>query len=102
MNDEHVVAISSGIDPDYPPPPYSPAEKYPEYPFKNDIGPLGKTTPYEGVRKALALLKMDLDHYDTPQCVDVCPVDCIPKDPDRMETEEELRLKYAKLMEKSA
>ena len=41
-------------------------------------------------------------HYDTPQCVDVCPVDCIPKDPDREETEEELRLKYSKLMEKSA
>ena len=36
-------------------------------------------------------------HYDTPQCVDVCPVDCIPKDPDRVETEDELMTKYKKL-----
>lgn len=33
-------------------------------------------------------------HYDTPQCVDVCPVECIPKDPDRIETEEQLWAKY--------
>ena len=36
-------------------------------------------------------------HYDTPQCVEVCPVDCIPKDPDNKETEEELRAKYERL-----
>ncbi len=37
-------------------------------------------------------------HYDEPQCVEVCPVDCIPKDPDHEETEEELMAKYEKLM----
>ncbi len=36
-------------------------------------------------------------HYDTPQCVEVCPVDCIPKDPDHVETQEELMEKYKHL-----
>ena len=25
-------------------------------------------------------------HFDTPQCVAVCPVECIPKDPEHPET----------------
>ncbi len=33
-------------------------------------------------------------HYETSQCVEVCPVDCIPKDPDHEETQEELMAKY--------
>lgn len=33
-------------------------------------------------------------HYETSQCVDVCPVDCIPKDPNNVETEEQLLVKY--------
>ncbi|WP_018233442.1 YfhL family 4Fe-4S dicluster ferredoxin [Thioalkalivibrio thiocyanodenitrificans] len=37
-------------------------------------------------------------HYDEPQCRDVCPVDCIPNDPDRVETREELMAKYERLM----
>ena len=37
-------------------------------------------------------------HYDEPQCRDVCPVDCIPNDPDRVETREELMAKYEHLM----
>ncbi len=37
-------------------------------------------------------------HYDEPQCVEVCPVDCIPKDPDNEENEEQLMAKYEKLM----
>ena len=37
-------------------------------------------------------------HYDTPQCVEVCPVDCIPKDPDNVESEGQLRGKYDELM----
>ena len=36
-------------------------------------------------------------HYDEPQCQQVCPVDCIPVDPDQIETEEELMEKYHKL-----
>ncbi len=37
-------------------------------------------------------------HYDTPQCVEVCPVDCIPHDPDHVESKEQLQAKYEKLM----
>jgi len=37
-------------------------------------------------------------HYDTPQCVVVCPVDCIPMNPDRMETPAQLQEKYERLM----
>jgi ferredoxin len=33
-------------------------------------------------------------HFDTPQCVQVCPVDCIPIDPDCIETHEQLVAKY--------
>ena len=36
-------------------------------------------------------------HFDTPQCVEVCPVDCIVLDPARPETREALQLKYARL-----
>ncbi len=36
-------------------------------------------------------------HYDTPQCVQVCPVECIPKDSDHVETEQELLIKYKRL-----
>ena len=32
-------------------------------------------------------------HFDTPQYVEVCPVDCCLPDPDRVETEEELLAK---------
>ncbi|MBT8445790.1 MAG: YfhL family 4Fe-4S dicluster ferredoxin, partial [Gammaproteobacteria bacterium] len=41
-------------------------------------------------------------HFDTPQCVAVCPVDCIPLDPDRVETREQLLEKYAALTRVSA
>jgi len=37
-------------------------------------------------------------HYDTPQCVEVCPVDCIPHDEAHVETKEQLQAKYEKLM----
>ena len=36
-------------------------------------------------------------HFDEPQCIEVCPVDCIVKDPDHEETEEQLMQKYALL-----
>lgn len=37
-------------------------------------------------------------HFDEPQCVAVCPVDCIPVDPHRVETKEQLMEKYERLM----
>jgi len=36
-------------------------------------------------------------HFDTPQCREVCPVDCIPLDPSRPETRAELEAKYERL-----
>lgn len=35
-----------------------------------------------------------IGHYDEPQCQQVCPVDCIPLDPERRETGDELMAKY--------
>jgi ferredoxin len=36
-------------------------------------------------------------HYDEPQCRKVCPVDCIPLDPEWVETNEQLHEKYLRL-----
>ena len=36
-------------------------------------------------------------HYDTPQCVEVCPVECIVPDPERHETPEQLEARYRTL-----
>ncbi|MCL5059971.1 MAG: YfhL family 4Fe-4S dicluster ferredoxin [Candidatus Thermoplasmatota archaeon] len=36
-------------------------------------------------------------HFDTPQCVEVCPVDCIPHNPDYVETPEQLQEKFLRL-----
>lgn len=35
-----------------------------------------------------------IGHYDEPQCQQVCPVDCIPLDPNHVETQEQLEAKY--------
>ena len=36
-------------------------------------------------------------HFDQPQCVQLCPVACIPVDPQRVETREQLLTKYRSL-----
>lgn len=36
-------------------------------------------------------------HFDTPQCKEVCPVDCIPLDLDHVETQEQLHFKFVQL-----
>ena len=42
-------------------------------------------------------------HFDAPQCRVVCPVDCIPLDPDHAESREELFAKYRRIqLEKAA
>ncbi len=33
-------------------------------------------------------------HFDEPQCVQVCPVACIPVNADRIESRDQLRAKY--------
>lgn len=37
-------------------------------------------------------------HYDTPQCVEVCPVECIGVNPHHVESREQLQAKYQHLM----
>jgi len=36
-------------------------------------------------------------HFDEPQCRALCPVDCIPLDPDYVESEAQLQAKYLRL-----
>jgi ferredoxin len=36
-------------------------------------------------------------HFDEPQCVQVCPVECIPVDPDHAEGQDVLLQKYQRL-----
>jgi ferredoxin len=37
-------------------------------------------------------------HFDTPQCREVCPVDCIPVNPDCVESKDALYAKYTALV----
>ena len=38
-------------------------------------------------------------HHDAPQCVQVCPVDCIPQDPDHPEDGATLWAKFRRLQQ---
>ena len=44
-----------------------------------------------------ALCTECVGHFDEPQCVNLCPVDCIPLNPDYKETREQLFRKYQSL-----
>lgn len=37
-------------------------------------------------------------HFSEPQCHQVCPVECIPNDPRRVETREQLLARYERLV----
>jgi ferredoxin len=41
-------------------------------------------------------------HFNEPQCVQVCPVECIPKNPQWLETEAQLQAKYERLTFKAS
>lgn len=41
-------------------------------------------------------------HFDTPQCIDVCPVDCILTNPSHIENKDQLHQKYLQLISKTA
>jgi ferredoxin len=41
-------------------------------------------------------------HFDEPQCVQVCPVDCIPVSPAHVESPEQLLAKYRQLQAAAA
>ncbi len=36
-------------------------------------------------------------HFEQPQCVEVCPVECILPDPNHIETKQQLQQKYQSL-----
>lgn len=50
---------------------------------------------------APALCTECVGHHGEPQCVEVCPVDCIPKDTAHAETHQELYAKYLALTRKA-
>lgn len=37
-------------------------------------------------------------HFDAPKCVDACPIDCIPRDPNLLESHAELLNKYQRII----
>ena len=41
-------------------------------------------------------------HFERPQCREVCPVDCIPLDPDHLESPGQLLAKYRLLQAEKA
>jgi ferredoxin len=43
-----------------------------------------------------------MGHFDEPQCVSLCPVDCIPQDPAYPESGDQLLAKYRRLTGKEA
>ena len=38
-----------------------------------------------------------IGHFDNPQCQEVCPVECIPVNPRKVESSDELLQKYRRL-----
>ncbi|MEM7257989.1 MAG: YfhL family 4Fe-4S dicluster ferredoxin [Pseudomonadota bacterium] len=45
-----------------------------------------------------ALCTECVGHFETSQCVEVCPVDCIPFDPQYPETKDQLLQKYHRII----
>lgn len=45
-----------------------------------------------------ALCTECVGHFETSQCVEVCPVDCIPFDPDYPESKDQLLQKYHRII----
>lgn len=61
--------------------------------------PNGAISQGEDIYKINANLCTEcVGHYNEPQCVEVCPVDCIVADPDRVESKEQLQAKYQSLI----
>lgn len=45
-----------------------------------------------------ALCTECVGHFDTSQCVEVCPVECIPLDPNHVESQSQLKEKYHRII----
>ena len=65
--------------------------------------------PNEAISPGVEIYEIDplkctecVGHFDTPQCRDVCPVDCIPLDLDHTETKDQLFAKFIKLTQQKA
>jgi ferredoxin len=61
--------------------------------------------PNQAISQGVEIYEIDpakctecVGHFDKPQCREVCPVDCIPVNPDHIETREQLQRKYEALM----
>lgn len=60
--------------------------------------------PNQAISMGPAIYEIDPDrctecvgHFEEPQCVVLCPVACIPVDPARVETREQLQARYERL-----
>jgi ferredoxin len=65
--------------------------------------------PNEAISQGAEVYEIDpgrctecVGHYDTPQCREVCPVDCIPLNPEHPETRQQLQEKYQRLTQKKS
>ena len=65
--------------------------------------------PNEAIYQGVEIYQIDphkctecVGHFDTPQCVEVCPVDCIPLDLEHAETRDELQAKFVRLVRQKA
>ena len=65
--------------------------------------------PNNAIYQGLEIYEIDpgkctecVGHFDEPQCQQVCPVDCIPLNPDVAESHEALYQKFLKLAEEKA
>ena len=61
--------------------------------------------PNDAISQGVEIYEIDpgkctecVGHFDTPQCVEVCPVNCIVTNPDRIEGPDELQRKYRLLV----
>lgn len=63
--------------------------------------------PNEAIYQGEEIYEIDPDkctecvgHFEQPQCQEVCPVDCIPLNPERIESKQQLLAKYHLLIKR--
>lgn len=65
--------------------------------------------PNEAISQGVEIYEIDpnkctecVGHFDHPQCREVCPVDCIPLDPEHVESKDALYAKFVQLTRQKA
>lgn len=60
--------------------------------------------PNDAISQGIEIYEIDpalctecVGHFELPQCREICPVDCIPLDPEQVETRESLLLKAQRI-----